>query len=201
MNRKLIKLLIVSVLSILLLAACGSEEEASGDSDKEKNTSSGEKTEQDSKKDTSDNEKAESTEEEKADEETEGAVAPQASSEEISFRQVSWMMGSPDRRPNAGVWYYTANDHPSKYDDTFEWEKEDILLWQISDEKYQGYDPDTELLVKMDNDVIKIVVGLEEDDDPSDEEMPRNFLKVDKGALEGKSFIIETVDGEELSLK
>ncbi|MGP4108987.1 hypothetical protein [Virgibacillus sp. L01] len=197
MNRKLVTLLMMSMLLILLLAACGSDEEASGSNDKDKDNS----TEQEAEKDNSDKEKDDKAEEEKADEETEGAVAPQSSSEEISFRQVSWMMGSPDRRPNAGVWYYTANDHPSKYDDTFKWEKEDILLWQISNKEYQGYDADTELLVKMDNDVIKIVVGLEKDDDPSDKKMPRNFLKVDKGALEGKSFIIETVDGEELSLK
>ncbi|WP_176448639.1 hypothetical protein [Lentibacillus sp. CBA3610] len=63
-----------------------------------------------------------------------------------------------------GIWFYTEKDHPESHADTFNWEEEDVLLWQIGDEQYQGYDANTAQLENMEDDVIKIVVELEEDD-------------------------------------
>ncbi|ALX49664.1 hypothetical protein [Lentibacillus amyloliquefaciens] len=199
-----LKLITASLFALLLLTACGGASSTEGSADE---GDAGGSEEADSQEDTSSDEdkedgseEAQSSESGSSDEDTSGAVKPQSASESISFEQVSWLGGVPDRQPEAGVWYYNQNDHPEKYADTFNWEEEDILLWQIGDEKYKGYDADTGKLEIMDDDVIKIVVELEADE-TDDERAPRNYLKVPKGELEGKSFIVETVDGEQLSIQ
>lgn len=197
--KNVILLLHVAVLGLLLLASCGSK-----DASKEETTEPAAPVEEaaDSEMAETEEETPEAEEEpvnsEQENEETTGAVMPKSASETISFNQVTWFGGAPKRELNGGVWYYTASDHPEKYDDTFEWEDEDVLLWQISDEEYRGYNSNTEQLKVMDNDVVKIIVKL---DEGSSDNMPRNFLTVGKGSLEGKGFIIETVDGERLSLE
>ncbi|MBP1968513.1 hypothetical protein J2Z83_000605 [Virgibacillus natechei] len=197
MKHHYLKLFVISIFAVMLLGACGADEEAHGENENgEENATEQDKAEMESEGQ-QDDESA--SEEEEAD--TSGAVAPQSSEDEVSFEQVSWIMGSPDRRAEAGIWFYTEDEHPEDYDSSFDWEEEDILLWQISDEKYAGHSPDTEQLVKMDDDVIKIVVVFDEDEEPSDEKMPRNYLKAPKGELEGKNYMIETIDGEELSLE
>ncbi|SFA95781.1 hypothetical protein SAMN04488072_104145 [Lentibacillus halodurans] len=196
-SNHLFKLFAVSMFVVFLLAACGGNDEAEGNTDDRAESENDDSSQEDGS--STDEQEDESSESDSSEEDTSGAVSPQSASETVSFEQVTWIGGVPDRRPDPGIWYYTEDDHPEKYASTFDWEKEDVLLWQIGDEKYQGYDPDTRELEIMDDDVIKIVVELEEDD--TDDRAPRNYLKVPKDKLEGKSFIIETVDGEQLSVE
>ncbi|HLR61903.1 MAG TPA: hypothetical protein VK097_05610 [Lentibacillus sp.] len=200
-GNQFLKLITASFFVLFFLTACGDGGSAEGSADEGE---ASENKEADSQEDTSSDEDSsegsQSSDGSSSEEDTSGAVKPESASETISFDQVSWVGGVPDRQPEPGVWYYTQNDHPEKYADTFDWGKEDVLLWQIGDEKYKGYDADTGKLEIMDDDVIKIVVELEEDDS-DDERAPRNYLKVPKGELEGKSFIVETVDGEQLSVE
>lgn len=167
----------ISIFAILMLAACSNEK-----SSKEKDIKSNAEeqvTKDGNDKGDQEEKTGESNTSEKEDaEDTSGAVKPQSAAKTVSFTQVTWFYGSPKRELNPGVWYYTASDHPEKFATTFDWEEEDVLLWQIGDEKYKGYGAETEQLQVLDNDVIKIIVKLE---DESWEEMPRRFLKVAKG--------------------
>ncbi|MUV37587.1 hypothetical protein JNUCC1_01393 [Lentibacillus sp. JNUCC-1] len=196
-------LVMTLILTGLILSGCfgGSDEEAEANGKADTNEQNA------AEKENEDNQAKEETEnagnESDSESEESKGVAPKSASEQVSYTQVTWFGGSPKRQAEPGVWYYTADDHPSNLDDTFEWEDEDILLWQIGDEKYAGYDADTEKLEIAGDDLIKIIVSFDEDG-PSDlhpDRMPRNYLKVDKDVLSGKSFLVETTDGEELSLK
>ncbi|TFJ92921.1 hypothetical protein [Lentibacillus salicampi] len=203
-GKHFFKLILASLFALLLLTACGGNDEADGsadDSAASEDSEAGGNEEASPADDQEDgSEEDEPSESDSSEEDTSGAVDPQSASEVVSFDQVNWIGGVPDRQPEPGIWFYTQDDHPEKYADTFNWDEEDVLLWQIGDEKYKGYDADTGKLKIMEDDVIKIVVELEEDE-TDDERAPRNYLKVPKGELEGKSFIIETVDGEQLSVK
>lgn len=187
--KKYAMLIAVLFACSFVFAACGNKDEkASDDQDGEEKTEEA-NAEEDGNED----------EDDQNNEDTSGAVEPKSSSETISFEQTNWIGGSPDREADPGVWYYTEDDHPEKYDDTFDWDEEDVLLWQIDDKKYEGASADTQKLEVMDNDVIKVVVELEEGDS-DDDRAPRNFLKVPKDKLDGKSYIVETEDGEELTV-
>lgn len=161
--------------------------------------------EEDAAKAAADEEAAPADEEAADGEQEAGAVTPSDGKNEIEFTRINWMFGAPDRQPEPGVWLYTEDDHPDQYADTFDFTENDYLLWQIGDEKYKGYVLRTARLIEEDSDVVKIVVRIHDEPDSDqakeDDKMPRQYLKVPKGALEGKSFTIETEDGEPLSLE
>lgn len=134
-----------------------------------------------------------------------GAVQPseQLYNEEISFQQVNWIGGAPSIHDEAGLWIYTKENHPGTIADNFNWEEEDVLEWQISNEEFFKYRMRTKALEIVDDNVVKIVVevGEEELTERRRERRNQNFLIVERGALEGKSFIIETTDGIALRLQ
>ncbi|WP_217587681.1 hypothetical protein [Lentibacillus saliphilus] len=208
-----IRLFGMAILIVALLGGCFGGDDAektdgtgnsndsqttSGNNDQPENESDTDNTET-----TDENDEAEKEEDDASGDENSKGVAPKSASEQVSFTQVTWFFGSPKRQTEPGVWYYTAEDHPANLEDTFDWEEEDVLLWQIGDEKYGGYSADTEKLEIVDENLIKIVVSFDEDgpDESNPDRMPRNYISVEKGALDGKSFYVETVDGEELSLE
>ncbi|MDV2685052.1 hypothetical protein RYX56_11785 [Alkalihalophilus lindianensis] len=131
------------------------------------------------------------------------AVAPSAVEETVSFTRIRWTFGSPNRKPHAGIWLYTDEDHPSEKADTFDFEESDYLLYQVSDEELRGHDLHAKRIVLEENDTAKIVVEIFSEPSDSDEylEMPRQYLEVEKDVLRGKSFNVELEDGTPLSLQ
>ncbi|MFC4076378.1 hypothetical protein [Salinithrix halophila] len=134
----------------------------------------------------------------KEDDGVEGAQSVNESYEEIPFQAVNWIGGSPDRQARGGIWVYTKEKHPGNIDDSFDWDNEDVLLVQVSDKEYEGYEMNPKGLQFLDNDVIRVVVQLKKDDLSSKDEAPRRYIKVEKGSLDGKKFIVETEEGDRL---
>ncbi|OYD07494.1 hypothetical protein [Paludifilum halophilum] len=144
-------------------------------------------------------EEAKAEEKKEENEEIEGAQAANETFEEIEFQPINWIMGAPDRQPKGGFWVYTKEKHPGNISDSFDWDQNDVLLVQISDKKHYGKKLVPKALQVLDDDVVKVVVKL--DEDGSEGKAPRRYIKVDKGALDGKKFIVETQDGERLTAK
>ncbi|MEL3973650.1 hypothetical protein AAEO50_15275 [Rossellomorea oryzaecorticis] len=108
---------------------------------------------------------------------------------------------APDRQPKPGIWIYTKEDHPEMFDDEqYDWDKYDMLLWQISDEEMKGKSYKTDSLMLNENEITIKVNFYYGETDPEGK-FPRQYLLVEKGILDGKTFKIETIDGEELSLQ
>ncbi|WP_078552293.1 hypothetical protein [Bacillus alkalicellulosilyticus] len=130
---------------------------------------------------------------------TSAAVAPNQSLPEISVQNITWYFGVPDRQPNAGIWVYTEDNHPSALSNV-NFDNNDVLLVQISNEEYYGSSMDIRALQVVDENVVRIVVRLDEPE-PDSNEQARRYANVPKGELDGKSFIVETEDGEPLSVQ
>lgn len=120
MRSKSIRLIVVG-LFIMQLAACHSNQNTNGESKKENEV----KTEK------------KGTVKEEEPELTEGA-APEKTYKEVDFQNVTWGFGTPDREAKGGVWIYTKEKHPKKFDTTFKWDTNDVLLVQINNPKYKG---------------------------------------------------------------
>src|SRR5699024_8667372 len=112
--KKLLMILLVSVF----IAGCSVGE----GNDKDESKGNDEQTVSEEENEQADNDV---TNEEEDEEDVSGAVAPKSSSNTISFDQVNWIGGSPDRKAEPGIWFYTEEEHPEKLDDTFDWDEED----------------------------------------------------------------------------
>lgn len=119
---------------------------------------------------------------------------------EVDFQNINWFFGSPSRQPNGGIWVYTAETIPSGFDDTVDWETKDLLLVQVNDPKYVDHEMEFKALQILEDDVVKIVVNLEPDEYSSNKEVARRYASVEKGQLEGKKFIVETVEGDKVDV-
>lgn len=119
---------------------------------------------------------------------------------EVDFQNINWFFGSPDRQPNGGIWVYTAETIPSGFDDTVDWETKDLLLVQVNDPKYVDHEMEFKALQILEDDVVKIVVSLEPDEFSSNKEVARRYASVEKGQLEGKKFIVETVESDKVDV-
>lgn len=127
----------------------------------------------------------------------EEAVAPNQTFKEIPFQRINWIMGTPDVEPQAGIWVYTRDKHPADLDDQ-DWDHEDMLYVQASS-KYKDQDIEIRKLQVISKDVVKVVVALTKDigrDAP-----PRDWATVEVGALDGKKFIVETLDGKKVDIQ
>ncbi|RKJ48560.1 hypothetical protein D7X33_33400, partial [Butyricicoccus sp. 1XD8-22] len=103
-------------------------------------------------------------------------------------------------QPNGGIWVYTAETIPSGFDDTVDWETKDLLLVQVNDPKYVDHEMEFKALQILEDDVVKIIVSLEPDEYSSNKEVARRYASVEKGQLEGKKFIVETVEGDKVDV-
>ncbi|GAK05018.1 hypothetical protein JCM19037_3480 [Geomicrobium sp. JCM 19037] len=185
------------------VAACGNSEEV-----REEEEEVTEEEEQETVEEVEDEE--EPVEEEEDGEDDDSATEPTAVSptdhdDTIEFQHVNWILGSPDYYAEPGVWLYTEEDYPDDYENTFDFGEEDVLVYQIGDEEYLGHSFRAQHIIIEDEDTVRIEVEHndepDEDADESDLNMPRQFLRVDQEVLRDKGFIIETTDGEVLSLE
>jgi hypothetical protein len=105
---------------------------------------------------------------------------------------------------HGGVWYYTQANHPSSLDDDFSWDEVDVLYIQLGDNRYRGYEAQPVALELINNHVARITLHLQKKEDTfsSDQSEPaRTYIKVDKGALKGKSFLVVDESGRKLKTR
>ncbi|GAK12427.1 hypothetical protein [Geomicrobium sp. JCM 19039] len=179
------------------VAACGNSEEVT------------EEEEQETVEEVEEEEEEEEPVEEEEDDDDSAteptAVSPTDHDDTIEFQHVNWILGSPDYYAEAGVWLYTEDDYPDDYENTFDFDEEDVLVYQIGDEEYLGHSFRAQHIIIEDEDTVRIEVEHndepDEDAEESDLNMPRQFLRVDQEVLRDKGFIIETTDGDVLSLE
>lgn len=207
MKKKPMLSLLAALFLLLILGACSSDnEQISNEGTAEDNHLEDDSTNETVVNAEDEKENNLETEEPKESKDNEAVEATALSKNEntISFTRINWMLGAPPRKPEAGIWLYTEDDHPSSKTNTFNFEKNDVLLYQVGDEKYRGHVLRAQRIVLEDNDIARIVVRVhskpDEEADPEELEMARQYLNVEKGALRGKRFIVETEDGEALSL-
>ncbi|WP_139179518.1 hypothetical protein [Lihuaxuella thermophila] len=132
--------------------------------------------------------------EEKKSEAAAEAVAPNQTFKEIEFTNINWIMGAPDPEPTGGIWLWNKDRHPAGLDDQ-DWDHEDMLYVQAS-KKYQHQNINIEKLQVIDQDVVKIVVSWEKD--IGREAPARDWVSVETGALDGKKFIVEDMEGKKV---
>lgn len=208
-HMKRLSMAVFIIFCLILITACNADQTANEQVDDQEETGEETTNIQETEEEESDQQDGNEAEGGDGDggESAENAQQPQAvetSSVEdtVSFTRIWWTFGSPDRKPEAGVWLYTDEEHPSNKADTFDFEENDYLLYQVSDEDLLGHDLRAKRIVLLEDDVVKIVTDIQsEPSDGSDNlEMPRQYLEVEKNVLRGKSFIIELEDGTPLSL-
>jgi hypothetical protein len=135
-------------------------------------------------------------------EDVEGATAPQETYQEIKFQPINWINGAPDPQPTPGVWVYTKEKHPGNLEDSFTWDEEDVLLVQIGNPEYEGYEMTPTNLQIIKPDVVRVVVKLEKDEFQTEEKEPaRVYMTVKRGSLDGKKFIVVDQNGKKLQTK
>jgi hypothetical protein len=181
---KLTKPIFLSLLVLVIAAGCSKEKEVTT---KEVTA----ETQEDDNEKEQKKEKQEDAEEKEteAKEEAEVYVAEETF-EEIAFQNVNWFFGSPERQPKGGIWVFTEEKHAGELDNTFEWEKEDVLLVQINDPAYINHEITIKGLQVIDDKTVKIVVSLDAQETEGDK-VPRRYVTVEKDALTGKSFLLE----------
>ncbi|MBP2239737.1 hypothetical protein J2Z40_000290 [Cytobacillus eiseniae] len=191
---KIVKWTFLSVLLLILTVGCSKAEEPT----KEKVTADVKDEEQQENEQKEDEEvESEETKEEPVEAEV---YEPEETFEEIAFQNVDWFFGSPDRQPKGGIWLFTAEKHAGELDDTFEWEKEDVLLIQVNDPAYINHEMTIKGLQIVDEKTVKIVAALKEKSSEGDK-APRRYVKVEKDALAGKGFLLEdALTGETIKL-
>lgn len=97
------------------------------------------------------------------------------------------------------IWIYTKENHPKKFDSTFTWGKNDVLLVQINDSKYKGYSLIPKKLQVVNEGTVQIVVALEKEAG-NEQQFPRRFMEVEKNVLANKKFVVVTENGENVKL-
>ncbi|QQK81415.1 hypothetical protein HUG20_16860 [Salicibibacter cibi] len=217
---------ILFVVSALLLAACGDSEETdaepeNGNDETATEGSENEREDTGNEEEDAANEEGEngegveasdpdvSVDEDNATEEDEGGngqgVEPGDPNDTnlVEFQRINWMMGSPEREPEPGIWLYTEDDHTEGDEDTFDFDEHDVLHYQTDD--YMGHTLRAQQIILEDDDTARIIVDIHSEpndsDDEEDYEMPRQHLNVEKDVLRDKSFIVEVEDGEELNIE
>jgi ABC-type enterochelin transport system substrate-binding protein len=168
-------LTLILVLTVSLLSGCGSKEN-------ENNAETSQVKEEQKSEETAS---------------TADAVEPNQAHKEIEFKSINWIMGAPDPEPTAGIWVYNKDKHPSSLDNQ-DWDHEDMLYVQAS-KKYKHQQITIKKLQVIENDVIKIIVSWEKD--IGRELPPRDYVTVETGALDGKKFIVEDMDGQKVDIK
>lgn len=195
MKIKYFTSLLYASLLLLVLAGCSSSNETKAEEQTEDQTEVTTETEENNPEGSSEKEEEEYDEADLVEAVETSPVYP-----EVTFQNINWFWGSPDRQPTGGIWVYTSETIPSGYETTVDWETKDLLLVQINDPKYIGHSMEFKALQKVDDDVVKIVVGLKPDDTKTDKEVARRYASVDKGELEGKKFLVETVEGDKVNV-
>ncbi|SOC13350.1 hypothetical protein SAMN05880501_107163 [Ureibacillus xyleni] len=180
-------------LTLLLLVGCSSNEKEKQEEKIEQTTT---ETKKEEAQDGSKNKEDISYDETKLVEAVDTAkVYP-----EITFQNINWFFGSPDRQPYGGIWVYTSETIPSGYDDTIDWEQNDLLLLQVNDAQYVDHELEIKALQILDDNVVKIVVSIEPDEYSTDKKAARRYASVEKGQLGGKKFLVETVEGDQIDV-
>jgi len=191
---KLVKWIFLSILILILAAGCTQKKEASKEEETVKAVEKEEESEQ-----TKGTEEVDATNTEEA-VEAEEVYEAEETFEEIAFQNVNWFWGSPERQPKGGIWLFTADKHAGELDETFEWEKEDVLLVQVNNPTYVNHEMIIKGLQIIDEKTVKIVVSLEAKE-TDDDKVPRRDVTVEKGALSGKSFLLaDEKTGEAIKL-
>lgn len=181
---KFAKLIFFSLLVLVITAGCSKEkEETKKEVIAESKENGGEKEQNNEKQAEAENKETESKEE------AEVYVAEETF-EEIAFQNVNWFFGSPERQPKGGIWVFTEEKHAGELDETFEWEKEDVLLVQVNDPAYINHEMTIKGLQIIDEKTVKIVVSLDSKEAEGDT-VPRRYVTVEKDTLIGKGFLLE----------
>ncbi len=186
---------------MLLLVGCSASNETEAQNDKQSEVTSEQEKDNDQESNKENKESSKENDEESYDDsDLIEAVETSPVYPEITFQNINWFWGSPDRQPTGGIWVYTSETIPSGYESTVDWETKDLLLVQVNDPKYIDHSMDFKALQKIDDDIVKIVVSLKQDDTKTDKEVARRYASVDKGELEGKKFLVETVEGDKVDV-
>lgn len=186
-------------LALLVLSGCSSNEKDEQSENVDQTDIETEKEEKET--DISSEKNQEESKDESYDEsELIEAVETEQVYPEIPFQNINWFFGSPDRQPNGGIWVYTSETIPSGYEDTIDWELNDLLLVQVNDPKYIDHELEIKALQILDDNVVKIVVSIEPDEYSTDKKAARRYASVEKGQLQGKKFLVETVEGEKVDV-
>jgi hypothetical protein len=121
----------------------------------------------------------------------EGAQAASTFYDQPWFEAVDFINEPP--MIHGGVWYYTQAKHPNTLDDDFVW-----------DNRYRGYDVKPVALELINNHVARVTLHLEKKDDTFSSDQPepaRIYIKVNKGTLKGKSFLVVDESGRKLKTR
>lgn len=117
---------------------------------------------------------------------------------EIKFREIWTRM---PWRSEGGIWHFTKEDHPGNANElVYNWDEYDVLLIQSGDKKHYGYELKVVSVQLLDAETAKIVVYFNRTNDvgTEDAEPARAFIRVDRGVLQFKKFIVETEDGNKV---
>jgi hypothetical protein len=132
----------------------------------------------------------------------EGAQAASTFYDQPWFEAVDFINEPP--MIHGGVWYYTQAKHPNNLDDDFIWDEVDVLYIQLGDNRYRGYDAKPVALELINNQVARVTLHLEKKDDTFSSDQPepaRTYIKVNKGTLKGKSFLVVDESGRKLQTR
>ena len=104
-----------------------------------------------------------------------------------------------DASSQNGIYVFTKEKKPGHFGNSERWDDYDLLWVQPSDKAYDGYQILITNLEIISDDTIRVIVVLRKGESDPDEPA---FTQVwaEKGALEGKKFIVETGDGETLTV-
>ena len=101
-----------------------------------------------------------------------------------------------------GIWYNTKERHLGTIArEGYKWDDYDVLMIQLSDQKYYGYEIEPLAIELVKNHVAKVTLRLEDMDvDEEDAKPARVFIYIyDKGKLKGKKFLIVDEDEKRLN--
>ncbi|MBD1373117.1 hypothetical protein IC620_12205 [Hazenella sp. IB182357] len=140
-------------------------------------------------------------------EEIEGAQAATEYKEQPWFEKRRTTTNKAPRAMSGGLWVYNLNSYPGYLGKLVNFEEVDVLHIQLTDKEYYGHILDPLAIEFLNDTTVRVVLSLKKDREGYDfqveakkNEPARVFIKVEKGKLQGKKFIIETDTGEKLSI-
>jgi len=128
--------------------------------------------------------------------------APQNPPFKVPFEYNSW--SDVPWPAKGGIWYFTKEKHPGNLDTYGDWDNEDVLLIQLSDKKYYGYELEPVSVEIVGPETVKITLDLDQSNSSisdNQSQPARVFLSVARGVLKYKKFLIVSEDGKKLNTK
>ncbi|MCS1350048.1 hypothetical protein [Mechercharimyces sp. CAU 1602] len=139
------------------------------------------------------------------DEAVEGAQEAKSVKNQVWYKKQEVLSEALPHMSTGGIWYFNEFEHPGNSSEKFNFDEYDILHIQLSDKEYYGHIIDPLGIEIINDSTVRVVLTMKEDSgfvfqrEAKESEPARVYIKVKKGALKGKKFLVETDQGEKLS--